>query len=144
MDYHSLDELNTCSLEKWTVRVKVARRREEYNPENNEIIVLNLILIDQYNLHIHAWMNHEMYIKLGGLLFPGPVYIMQDFVVQAFTGSNRCFKKDNHIIMTEQCIVMKVDNSCCNIPDNIFVFDNLKNIDNIGLKNSALVGKLFD
>ncbi|KAL8093227.1 hypothetical protein AgCh_035208 [Apium graveolens] len=36
---------------------------------------------------------------------------------------------------------MKVDNSCCNIPDNIFVFDNLKNIDNIGLKNSALVGR---
>lgn len=82
-----------------------------------------------------------MYLKVGGLLFSGPVYIIKNFVVEPFTSKNRCFEEDNHIILTEQTIITKVDESCCSIADNVFFFVNLKNIHEIGLSNSCLVGK---
>lgn len=68
------------------------------------------------------------------------MYNIENFKVEKYTCNDKCFEMDIHIIMSSDSIVTKVDDAFTIIPPDVFVFTNLKNIQQLGRQDSALIG----
>lgn len=76
----------------------------------------------------------------GNMLLQGNMYTLDNYSVKPFTGKNRCFEMDNHIILLKCYVITKVDDPYTIVPPDICMFANLKNIDELGKKDAALIG----
>ncbi|XP_074347324.1 glutamate receptor 2.2-like [Apium graveolens] len=67
------------------------------------------------------------------------MYNIDNFSVKIYTGSNRCFEMDHHIILLKSSLISKVDDHYTIVPPDICMFANLKNIHELGSADSALI-----
>lgn len=92
---------------------------------------------------IHCWIDNSLLTKLGNLLIHGKMYHVQNFLIKPYTGSNRCFEKDHHVILSNHTIMREIIDPYTIIPPNIYSFANFKNITQLGGENAALIGTSF-
>lgn len=171
MENYSLDELSEISGNNCRIQIKVSRKWKELHPTNNQVLGLNFIFVDRYvsllhlfqNLHIshiyrtvskylhfyikkqhnrsHCWVESMNMKMFEDVLYEGNMYEIQQFEVEEYSGSNRCFETEHHLILSNYSIVTKLDDTYITIPHNVFVFANLRNIHQLGQQNAALIGK---
>ncbi|XP_074373691.1 uncharacterized protein LOC141714043 [Apium graveolens] len=139
MEYYGLDELSEERNQMSIIKVKVSRKWEEKHPATRDLIGLNLILIDQYYKRIHCWVDRTLMKQYADLLCEGKIYSIDKFSVKAYTGTNRCFEMDHHIILLKSSLISKFDDHYTIVPPDICMFVNLKNIHELGNADSALI-----
>lgn len=76
------------------------------------------------------------------MLFQGNMYTFDNYNVEPFTGKNRCFEMDNHIVLSKTSMITKVDDPYTIVPPDVCVFANLKNIGELGKRDAALIGNI--
>lgn len=96
----------------------------------------------QHN-RIHCWIGKDLLSKLGNVLNDGKMYHVHNFLVKPYTGSNRCFDMDHHVVLSSETIISEVHDPYMMIPADVYIFANLKNITQLGRDNAALIGTLF-
>lgn len=94
----------------------------------------------QHHNRSHCWVESNFMKFFEQLLYEGKMYDITNFQVEEYTGNNRCFETEYHLILSKDSIVRKVDDTYIIVPPDVSVFANLRNIHQLGQKNAALIG----
>ena len=93
---------------------------------------------------MHAWIDCELIEQLDEIFLTGKNYEIHNFMVVPFIDKYKCFEGDKQIILTSMTIVTKVEERYSLIPENFFLFTNLKRIAEAEEHDNNLIGTTFD
>ncbi|PWA67015.1 protein kinase-like domain-containing protein [Artemisia annua] len=79
--YHHVSDLHPNLTDKWTVNVMAARVWTTYNPNNNRVLSMDLIIVDERSTSIHAKIPASLINRFGNRIKEGCVYRIHKFTV---------------------------------------------------------------
>ncbi|PWA48379.1 replication protein A 70 kDa DNA-binding subunit B [Artemisia annua] len=79
--YHHVSDLHPNITDKWTVNVMAARVWTTYNPNNNRVLSMDLIIVDERGTSIHAKIPATLINRFGNRIKEGCVYKIHKFTV---------------------------------------------------------------
>ncbi|KAK1393021.1 hypothetical protein POM88_012077 [Heracleum sosnowskyi] len=95
--YHSLDELQPIPYFSGKIKVKVSRRCNLSQQGGG----LTIILIDEREKRMHAWIPSQLINKFSNHLLVGETYEMRNFLVTPFTAKYKCLEAHKRIVITQ-------------------------------------------
>ncbi|WOH04054.1 hypothetical protein DCAR_0623459 [Daucus carota subsp. sativus] len=81
--YHRLKDLEVDMNNSGKIRVRVSRIWNHCLP-NGTVAGINLILVDEFNGRMHAWLNSAFFKRLREILVEGKTIELQNFVVRKY------------------------------------------------------------
>ncbi|KAL1811298.1 hypothetical protein ACET3Z_021363 [Daucus carota] len=139
--YRRLKDLEEHAGSTGEVRVRVSRIWNHYLP-NWTVAGINLILVDEFNGRIHAWLNSVFFKKQREHFEEGKTIVIQNFVVRKYKAglTRKCFSNDKHISLTNSTTVTPTEVPSSIIPHDIFDFVKLDKIWRYGIDHEHLIG----
>ncbi|KAL1815245.1 hypothetical protein ACET3Z_017819 [Daucus carota] len=124
--FNPLSTLNTTRTD-WRIRVRVGRIWPRISTEGN-VSGYNLIMIDNQDSHLEAFVVSEAWNVLQDMMFEGQVYDIYSFVCCDSTGKLRPVSSNISIVLTSQTVVLPAPNEVSNIPRHKFEITELSQL----------------
>ncbi|KAK1385258.1 hypothetical protein POM88_022993 [Heracleum sosnowskyi] len=127
MDYHTITDLKPMNKFNWKIRVRVTKKWLQRIPRTQYCNGLNLILVDEDHERIHAWIGESILNYFDQIFHEGNTYEIKNFVVKFYetTEIDRCFKDEQHIIMSHLTKARKLYISHTIIPFDVCKFTDI-------------------
>lgn len=104
--FHKLEQLNKLRSDL-KIQVRVTRMWPSVG-NNGKLTGFNMILLDQEDYHVHAFVHSEIWNDLQNHVFEGNIYDFKNFVTQNATGTFRPVNTNMSIVLTNLTIVTPV------------------------------------
>ncbi|KAL1831892.1 hypothetical protein ACET3Z_001543 [Daucus carota] len=117
----SLVTLLPTAKQDWKIRVRVSRKWAQLRA-NGQTFGINMILVDENDVRIHAWMKSSIISRLDDSLVEGGVFQIENFSVRRYGENerNQCFTGDKRIFFTESTVLMPCIQPHEFIPQHVF------------------------
>ncbi|KAL1824227.1 hypothetical protein ACET3Z_011005 [Daucus carota] len=104
------NRLNSLQLSRtdWKIKIRVTRAWDSFS-SSHEFIGMNLIIIDEEDYHIHAFVVAEACASLGSYFFEGNMYIIENFATRRSIGYLRP-------VTSAMCIILNQSTSVTPVP----------------------------
>ncbi|KAK1365087.1 hypothetical protein POM88_040648 [Heracleum sosnowskyi] len=137
--YHCLRELRPNSY-NWKIKVRIIRLWRGVSKNGEEFKGLNMLLLDDKNGRMHAFVPGTVIEKHEGKLCLGTICIIQNFSVKDYKTEEkfRCVKNERQIILTTYTTVSTMDENDLLIANNLFDFSDLQDLDQVANQNVYL------
>ncbi|KAL8132596.1 replication protein A 70 kDa DNA-binding subunit B-like [Apium graveolens] len=129
-------EILDYSTTDWKIKVRVTRMWAAKSNKTSVCKRYNLILIDDDNYHIHAFVNASKWEKVKKDIKEGSIYIIATFEVYDAIARLRPVSSKMTITFTEDTIVKPVEEDDHLIPVNKFEFVTLDELSNLAYATS--------
>ncbi|PWA91943.1 hypothetical protein CTI12_AA084870 [Artemisia annua] len=98
-------ELRANVTDNWTINVMVSRVWTTYNPKNNQVISLDIIIVDERPNSIHVKVPAKLMNKYKSLIVEGRVHNIHRFMVREY---KMLYRPLDHKIFLEFCTATSV------------------------------------
>ncbi|PWA79540.1 replication factor A protein 1 [Artemisia annua] len=103
--YRYISELRANVTDNWTINVMVSRVWTTYNPKNNQVISLDIIIVDERRNSIHVKVPAKLMNKYKSLIVEGRVHNIHRFMVREY---KMLYRPLDRKIFLEFCTVTSV------------------------------------
>ncbi|WOH00736.1 hypothetical protein DCAR_0520110 [Daucus carota subsp. sativus] len=117
----SLLTLKAIEKQDWKIRVRVSRKWYHLR-QNKKTAGVSMILVDENEIRMHAWMNSRIMLRLDGSILEGDIFDIENFMVKPYGNNerNQCFTGDKRIFFTDTTIVKPSTGPHDFIPKHVF------------------------
>ncbi|XP_074351610.1 replication factor A protein 1-like [Apium graveolens] len=121
---HTVDNLPT----PWRIRVRVTRMWPSFRDAGANFMGINLILLDDDDYHVHAFVNREVWQVWNHFIEEGSVYDISRFLTVDAAGKLRPVSSPNIFFFTNVTVCQQIVNPPINIPMHKFEFKTIESL----------------
>lgn len=94
---------------------------------------------------IHACMGESVLKYFDKIFHEGHAYVIRNFRVKYYESSeiNRCFKNEQHIVLSCLTRAYRVKENICNIPSNVWKFADLGKLNEFDENINHFIGEFI-